>query len=182
MSYPAFIPPGRLASLLKCLMVILLAGCTDSDQFADLEKFQQEVADRPRGLVAPLPEFETYQVFTYGTANRRSPFEPPMETAGQQRNPDAGNRQKNHLESFPLSAFAMVGSLQNDRAAFALIEDSEGKIHRVQVGDYLGNQWGRIDKIGETRIHLMEIVSDGAGGWLRKPEIIELRRFDQNEH
>ena len=69
----------------------------------------------------------------------------------------------------------MVGTLQKDNATFALIEDSNGGVHRVVVGDYMGDQWGQIESIEDTRIDITEIVSDGAGGWLRRPRTLELR-------
>ena len=164
------------------LLAGLLNGCSGGDQFADIRSFISEVENRPKGSIAPLPEFEAYQAFTYGAANQRSPFEPeiiqPPKTEEQKRN--AGieppkNHVKQYLERFPLSALAMVGTLEKDNSTFGLIEDSNGGVHRVQVGDFMGDQWGQIERIEEARIDLSEIVADGAGGWLRRPRSIELR-------
>lgn len=166
------------------LSVALLSvtGCSGGDQFADIRVFMQEVENKPRGGIAPLPEFESYQAFTYGASNTRSPFEPPIivppKTEEQKRNigvKPPKNHVKQYLERFPLSALAMVGTLQKDNATFALIEDSNGGVHRVVVGDYMGDQWGQIESIEDTRIDITEIVSDGAGGWLRRPRTLELR-------
>ena len=160
----------------------VLAGCSGGDRFADLRDFMTEVEGRPRSAVAPLPEFEAYQAFTYGAANQRSPFEPPIiippKTEQQKRRagvkpPD--NHVRHYLERFPLTALAMVGTLENDSATFALIQDSRDGVHRVRVGDYMGDQWGQIERIEDTRIDITEIVSDGAGGWVRRPRTVELR-------
>ena len=64
--------------LATSLALVLLAGCSGSDQYADIRAFITEVENKPLGKIAPLPEFEPYQPFTYGAANRRSPFEPPI--------------------------------------------------------------------------------------------------------
>lgn len=39
----------------------------------------------------------------------------------------------------------------------------------------MGDQWGQIESIEDARIDITEIVSDGAGGWLRRPRTVELR-------
>ncbi len=173
----------RLSHVIRiALLLPLLAGCAGGDQFADIREFMREVETKPRGQIAPLPEFEAYQAFTYGAANQRSPFEPPVivppKTAEQKRNigvKPPQNHVKQYLERFQLSGLAMVGTLQKDNSTFALIEDNQGGVHRVQVGDYMGDQWGQIESIEDTRIDITEIVSDGAGGWLRRPRTLELR-------
>lgn len=162
--------------------VLFLSGCAGGDRFADIRQFMAEVEQMPKGSIPPLPEFEPYQAFTYGAANQRSPFEPPIivppRTEEQKRNAGVKppqNHVKQYLERFPLTSLAMVGTLQKDNSTFALIEDSDGGVHRVQVGDYMGDKWGQIESIEDTRIDVTEIVSDGAGGWLRRPRTVELR-------
>ena len=173
---------GAKRNLVWMVALAVLTGCAGGDRYADLREFMKEVEGKPRGAIAPLPEFEAYQAFTYGAANQRSPFEPPVvippKTEEQKRNigvKPPKNHVKQYLERFPLSALAMVGTLQKDASTFALIEDSQGGVHRVQVGDYMGDQWGQIESIEDARIDVTEIVSDGAGGWLRRPRTIELR-------
>ena len=170
----------RLAAL--TVIIVALAGCDSGEQFADIREFMRDVESQPKGTIPPLPEFEAYQAFTYGAANTRSPFEPPIiippKTEEQKRNigvKPPENHVKQYLERFPLSALSMVGTLQKDNSTFALIEDSDGGVHRVQVGDYMGDQWGQIESIEDARIDITEIVSDGAQGWLRRPRTLELR-------
>lgn len=180
---------ASLSGLLNITLIVgLLSGCAGGDQFADIRSFMAEVENKPRGTIAPLPEFEAYQAFTYGAANQRSPFEPPIivapKTAEQRRNigvKPPKNHVKQYLERFTLSALAMVGTLQKNNSTFALIEDSQGGVHRVQVGDFMGDKWGQIESIEDTRIDITEIVSDGAGGWLRRPRTVELRGFNKAE-
>ncbi|MEX0941927.1 MAG: pilus assembly protein PilP [Pseudomonadales bacterium] len=163
-------------------LVVLLGACSSGDQYADLRAFMAEIEQKPRGSIAPLPEFEPYQPFTYGAANLRSPFEPPVivppRTEEQKQNIGVKPPQdhvRQYLERFNLGALAMVGTLQQDNSSWALIEDETGGVHRVQVGDYMGTNWGKIESINDARIDITEIVSDGQGGWLRRPRTIELR-------
>jgi type IV pilus assembly protein PilP len=69
----------------------------------------------------------------------------------------------------------MVGSLQRNGQDWTLIKDPEGGIHRVQVGDFLGRDHGRIIDMGAAFIAVIEIVPDGTeGGWVERPRTIEL--------
>ena len=169
------------AFLLVITCVLALFGCSSGDEYADLRNFMAEVEARPTGEIAPLPVFEPYQPFTYGTANRRSPFEPPVvipeKTAQQIANSGVKppeNHTKQYLERFNIASLSMVGTLSQADITFALIMDNEGGVHRVEAGDFMGTNWGKVENISESRIDVIEIVSDGAGGWLRKPRSIEL--------
>ncbi len=180
---------GRSHSISKhlaiALGVLLLAGCGGGNQYEDLRKFMKDVQSKPLPAIAPLPEFEPYQPFTYGASNRRSPFEPPViippKTDEQVKNlgvKPPEDHVKQYLERFNIGSLQMVGTLQKDGGTWALIQDNIGGVHRVQVNDFLGSNWGKIDSITDTRIDVTEIVSDGAGGWLRRPRTIELNGLD----
>ncbi len=165
--------------------LFLLGSCSSGDQYADIKAFMKEVEDKPRGTIAPLPEFEPYQPFTYGAANLRSPFEPPVviptKTELQRKNigvKPPKDHVKQYLERFSIASLSMVGTLQQNNETWALIQDNSGGVHRVQVGDFMGTQWGQIESINDSRIDITEIVNDGAGGWLRRPRTIEIKGLD----
>lgn len=88
-------------------MSLLVVGCSGGDQYADIKNFMRDVENKPLPDIAPLPEFEPYQPFTYGASNRRSPFEAPIilppKTEEQRRNvgvkPPA-DHVKQYLERF----------------------------------------------------------------------------------
>ena len=161
-------------------MILGLAACDETGRYADIDAFMAEIEAKPKGQIAPLPEFEPYQAFTYSSSNRRSPFEAPVivtKTAAQVANSDVKpppNHVKEYLERFSLASLSMVGTLSQEDSTWALVEDSQGGVHRVQEGDYMGASWGKIDTITSSRIDLTEIVSDGSDGWLMRPRSIEL--------
>ena len=68
----------------------------------------------------------------------------------------------------------MVGTLSDQRASFGLVQDAQGLVHRVTVGNHLGQNFGRITKITDSEIQLVEIVPDGLGGYLERPAAIAL--------
>ena len=121
----------------------LLTACSQGNGFADLDKFMADTRAKPRGHVEPLPEFQAYEAFSYSAADRRAPFEPPVEVqltmVDEQPvsnvEPDL-DRPQEVLENFDLKTLAMVGTLQGiDGSLFALIRDDTGGIHRVQTGN-----------------------------------------------
>ena len=96
-------------------VVALLNGCAGGDQYADLRNFMAEVERKPLGQIAPLPEFEPYQPFTYGAANLRSPFEPPVviPEMTEERKKNVGvkppqDHVKQFLERFNLASISMA--------------------------------------------------------------------------
>ena len=73
-------------------------------------------------------------------------------------------RVRQYLEGFNIEVFEMVGTLSNQEGMYALVRGAGG-VHRVRVGDYLGRNHGRIVKINEASVDVVEIVPDGEGGW-----------------
>jgi len=150
--------------------------------FADLDKFMADTRAKPRGHVEPLPEFKAYEAFSYSAADRRAPFEPPVdvqltmldEEPVDEVEPDL-DRPKEVLESFDIKELDMVGTLQGTTGdLYALIRDSSGGIHRVHTGNYMGQNYGRIIGVNQSRIELIEIVPNGRGGWVERPRSLTL--------
>ena len=59
----------------------------------------------------------------------------------------------------------MVGTLKDDAALWAIILDTTGTVHRVQVGNYLGQNYGKIIEILDDHLELREVVKDSSGLW-----------------
>jgi len=158
-------------------IVLALTACAQQD-YSDLEAFVSSSGEGLRGHVDPVPEVKPYQFFTYEAFDVPNPFVPrksghaPSVTNGIQ--PDL-NRRKEILETFPLESLAMVGTLQKDEAIFALIKSPDGTLHRVKVGSYLGQDYGKIDYISESEIKLMEIVQDGVNEWTERISTLMLK-------
>jgi type IV pilus assembly protein PilP len=166
---------------LGIVVILGLTACESGSRYTEIDAFIAEIERKPKGKIAPLPEFQPYQAFTYSSSNLRSPFEAPViiqKAAEKGPNSDVkppANHVKEFLERFVLSNLSMVGTLSQDDNTWALVEDSQGGVHRVQEGDYMGTSWGKIETITPTRIDLTEIVSDGSDGWLKRPRSIELQ-------
>lgn len=166
---------------LLSLMLIAVAGLAAcGGDMDDLDRYINEVKSRPGGRIEPLPEITPYEVFSY-VADRdgyRSPFVPDAPQAaagagpgGTRPDPD---RSREFLEQFPLDTLRMKGTLEIEGVNYGLIQTSDGLIHRVVPGNYMGQNDGRIVAVTESEIQLVEIISDGIGGYLEREAEISL--------
>ena len=165
-------------TLLALLAGFGLAGC--GGDMDDLDRYINEVKARPGGRIEPLPEITPYEVFTYlaDRENYRSPFVPDSPQAaagipGSDFRPDP-DRSREFLEQFPLDTLRMVGTLALGETNYGLVQTSDGLIHRVVPGNYMGQNDGRIVVVDESEIQLVEIISDGIGGYLERDAAVGL--------
>lgn len=165
----------KTAGLVLC--AVLLGGC--GGDFADLDAYMAEVKARPVGRIEPIPTFKPYQSFTYSAQSLRAPFDIPLtgkEAAvqtGKTVKPDL-QRAREFLERFNIEGLQMVGTLAQKGTLWTLVQDEEGGVHRVRIGNYLGKNHGRIVAAAETEISVVEIVPNGVGGWIERPRTIKL--------
>jgi type IV pilus assembly protein PilP len=166
---------ARMMTMLAVLgLAVALAGC--SRGMSDLDAYIAEVKARPGGRIEPLPEIKTYESFRYAAHDSRSPFVPDVPAAGGVVGgvrPDA-ERRREFLEGFPLDTLGMVGTVHLGGRLYGLVQTSDKLIHRVVVGNYLGQNDGRIVSITNSEIQLLEIIPDGLGGYTERAASIGL--------
>jgi type IV pilus assembly protein PilP len=68
----------------------------------------------------------------------------------------------------------MVGTLTIEGGYYGLVQTMDSLVHRVQVGNYIGQNDGRIVAIDDTEIRVVEIVPDGIGGYMERSATIGL--------
>lgn len=165
-------------SLILAAALVGVAAC--GGDMDDLDQYVNEVKSRPGGRIEPLPEVKPYEVFPYvaDAQGVRSPFvpdTPQVATTGPGGGvgPEPG-RSHEFLEGFPLDTLRMVGTLYIGETMYGLVQTHDGLIHRVVPGNYLGQNDGRINIINESEIELVEIISDGIGGYIERDAGISL--------
>ena len=162
---------------------ILLAGLLSvgacSQDVSDLQTFISETKSKHVGSVKPIPQFKPYESFSYSAGDLRDPFvatadlEDDDGTKTSLLNPDS-TRPRQPLEVFPLDTLSMVGILEQNEQLWGLIKDPQNVVHRVQIGNYMGQSEGRIIEINESAIFLVEIVPDGIGGYIERDASIAI--------
>ena len=144
----------------------------------DLTQFVKDSAANSRGKVDPLPEMKPYEEFTYNAGDLPDPFKPRKlkmsmgEGGGLQ--PDM-NRPKQLLESYALESLQMVGVLKKKNEIYAVIKAPGNMIYTVKVGNYLGQNFGKVVAITDTQVKLKETVQDSAGDWAERDDTLNLQ-------
>lgn len=163
-------PASRLiVAMLVCAAVTACAGGN-----SDLKKWVAEVKARPAPALDPLPVMQQFETFEYAAQNLRDPFSEEFNGANSSGpRPDPGRR-KQTLEQFSLDSLDMVGTLGRGSGMVALVMAPDRVTYRVHPGVYMGQSDGRVTAVYEDRIEMIELVPDGAGGWLERPATIAL--------
>lgn len=161
------------------LLISTLVGCSSSSDHSDLRAKIDDVKRNATGKVDPIPVYPPYEAFIYAAISYRSPFNRPIASGrGPQDGPGAeppdSNRIKEYLEGRDLSSLSMVGTLEQNGTLWALIKDSDGRIHRVTKNNYLGKNHGKVVSAENYKIELIEIVPNGLGGWVNRPNVLAL--------
>ena len=166
--------------MLASAVLVLVAGCSRGvtrtpGEAPNLESFVAEVKARPAPPLDPLPVMQQFETFEYAAQGLRDPFSNAFtdRSNGSGPRPDS-DRRKQTLEQFPLDSLDMVGTLGRGNSVVALVMAPDKVTYRVQPGAYMGQSDGRVTGVFEDRIELVELVPDGAGGWLERPATVVL--------
>ena len=175
---PIMLPASGQVALL--MTAVLLAGCTGG--MSDLDQFIATTQQQAKSPIEPIPTLRAYEPYAY-PPHTRDPFDKAAlasELAARARAAKAGfaaldpNRPIEYLENFPLDTLRMVGTIEQRQRIWGLIRTPDKTIQRVSVGEYMGQNFGRITAIGEGGIDLVEIIPDGTGGFMERKAAVTL--------
>ena len=167
-----------LTSALAALMMLSACGAEQEELQAWMDQQRREV----RPSIAPLSPPKRFDPQPYEQARAVEPFSSQKlavalkQEARQPNSLLAGemNRRKEPLEAYPLDSMSMVGSVSKQGRQFALLR-VDNLLYQVKVGDYLGQNYGKITKISETEVGVREVVQDAAGEWIERPSALQLQ-------
>ena len=173
-----------LQSLWPMLMLVAvgLTACGSNESEISTWMAEQRAQSRPK--VTPISEPKKCIPQEYLGADAMDPFNVQKLTQALKRDSASpGNmaiiapemaRRKEPLEMMPLDSMAMVGSMQKGGVPVALLR-IDNLLYQVKVGNYLGQNFGRIMKITETEVQLREVVQDSSGDWIERPASLQLQ-------
>jgi len=162
------------------LSVVLLAAC--SAEHDELRQWMEQQRREIKPNVTPLQAPKKFDPQPYTSAQAVDPFSTQKLSVAlkqEARQPNSLlsaelNRRKEPLEAYPLDSMSMVGSVNKQGQPYALLR-VDALLYQVKVGDYLGQNYGRITRIAETEIALREIIQDAAGEWIERPATLQLQ-------
>jgi type IV pilus assembly protein PilP len=176
--------PVRLGAAGLLLLLTLLSGCGGEQQ--ELQDWMDQQRREVRPSVPPLAAPKKFNPVPYANAQQVDPFSTQKLSVAlkqEARQPNSMlaaemSRRKEPLESFPLDAMAMVGSVAKAGAPVALLR-VDNLLYQVKAGDHLGQNYGRVLRISETEVVLREIVQDAAGEWIERNATLQLQERGQ---
>jgi type IV pilus assembly protein PilP len=130
----------------------------------------------PAAAFPALPEVKPYESFVYAASNLRSPFTPqgPNAAGASAGLRPSARRNREFLEGFPLDTLRMVGTFKVGPHFYGLVQSKDGLVHKVQPGNYLGQNDGKVTDISGSKISVLEIIPDGLGGYVERPASLTL--------
>lgn len=164
--------------VLPILMAMTLSACQEEKQ--DLTAYVSEVKSRQHSDIPPIPVMKPYKKFVYAAAELRDPFVPTVidlppiiddkraKLASNGIQPDL-QRLKEALEFYSLSELVLVGTLEQKLdGIWGLVRAPDGVIHRVQTGNYIGQNYGKVLTITDVDLTLKEIIPDEVAGYIER--------------
>ncbi len=172
----------RFGWMLLCC--IALAGCFGEEQ-EDIQRWMTEQRSSTKPTVVPIPAPKRFSPAPYGQEASVEPFSSQKLTQALKRDSSQAtanvglvapelNRRKEPLEAFPLDTMSLVGSLLPAGQTVALVK-VDNLLYQVKVGNYLGQNYGKVTKVTETEVSLREIVQDAAGEWIERQASMQLQ-------
>ena len=155
------------------ILLILLSACSGGEM-SDLKSFVATTYQDEKPEIESLPEIQPFKPFEYSAAEQEDPFSVGNIVASRSDNAAlAGdspnvNRRREPLEEYPLDALRFVGTMSREDIPWVIVQTSEGTAHRATVGNYMGQNDGKIMQImtDEQKVLLAELVLDPAGRWV----------------
>ncbi|GAB4035997.1 MAG: pilus assembly protein PilP [Rubrivivax sp.] len=162
------------------MAALLLAACSANQE--ELRGWMEQQRREAKPNVTPLEAPKKFEAQAYTSAAAIDPFSTQKLSVAikqEARQPNSLlaaelNRRKEPLESYPLDSMTMVGSVVRGAQPFALLR-VDNLLYQVKVGDYLGQNYGRVTRIAESEVTLREIVQDAAGEWIERPASLQLQ-------
>ena len=179
--------PLRRASTLSAftpsafaLSALLLTACSDSD-VREVNDWMLQVKQQTKLAVPPLTAPKTFVPFVYASTGSLDPYSPNKllsELAkgvrdGRGAKPDM-ERRKDALESFPLDTMKMVGTIQDKKAVYALLQIDKVN-YRARAGEHIGTDYGLVTSVTESAVNIKETVQDASGDWVERLSKLELQ-------
>lgn len=162
----------------------VLSGCMGSKD-AELQQWMVEQKGNTPVKITPVSEPKKFKPQAYTQAAAVEPFnnQKLLQALRKDSSQSAPNlalitpelgRRKEALESFPLDTVSMVGTMNQQNNLVALLKVDK-LLYQAKVGNYVGQNYGRITKISESEIVLREIAQDAAGEWIERKVDLRLQ-------
>ncbi len=161
-------------------LVVLLAGCGDNTD--ELTQWMEQQKREVKPSITSLTPPKRFDPQGYLASTTVAPFSNQKLAVAARQDTREPNpllaaemaRRREPLEAFPLDSMSMVGSLNKFGRGYALLK-VDNLLYQVKIGDYIGQNYGRVVKISDAEVGLREVVQDAAGEWIERGSALQLQ-------
>lgn len=170
---------ARHVALIAALAVVL-SGCGQASH-QDLEAFTAQVRSEAVPGIQPIEPLPELRRIAYTGDDYRNPFTAtPMQAAASVASgancPQPNlQRQRGELETVALDQLSLTGTLSKGGTGYtALVISNQGRLYRVEEGDYIGLNHGKVVAVTSQQIAIREWLPTGDGCWQQRDTTLTL--------
>lgn len=161
----------------------LLGGCSDEQQ--EIRSWMQTQRSAMPTIKGKVDAPKRHEPFRYDKAGQADPFAQSRLAGKAGPRPSGGiepdvARNREVLEGFPLDTIRMVGHMSNGQKNFALLQ-VDNTVYQARVGNYAGQNFGKIVRVTESEVQLKELVRDAAGDWTERETALRIQEGKMGE-
>lgn len=170
-----------IRQLLLWSSLLMLAACGGPQD--DLDAWMKEVRASVQPMNANVDPPKKVEPFTYDNKSQLDPFsagklavaidKASKSKSGSGLAPDS-KRTREVLENFPLESIKMVGRIADAKITTALLQ-VDSLVYQARVGNYAGQNFGRITKISDSEVFIKELVQDATGDWVERETSLRIQ-------
>lgn len=167
--------------MIATFLLLMLSACGNDDS-SELKTWMEQIRKETAMRVPPVAEPKLFVPASYVSGDLIDPFDSSKLSVVFARMKEANDnglkpdfdRPKEALEGYPLEIMTMVGSIDNKKVLHALVR-IEKAVYPVLPGAYIGLNFGKVVRVTDTRIELLERVQDSSGEWTERKASLELQ-------
>lgn len=158
-----------------------------ADPVAETQHRVAEINAKVTPAIKPIPDFDNNTIAYYDSEKSRNPFlgkslYKEMSMYKPVRVVIDSNRKKQDLEQYSINQLVMTGVLKKGKSFDAMVRTPDGHIYVASIGEYIGENHGRIKQIKPEGIEIAEAIDDGQGGYVeRKRHLALMENHKVNE-
>lgn len=168
--------PGAISVLILGLLAAGLNGCS-FEEGDDLDQYMRDATKGVKPRVKPLPEVQPYMALQYNADGTLvDPFRARKAVSKSGVLQPNLNRPREPMEAYPLESLKYVGLLSKSKLIYALLKTPDESVQQVKLGNYVGQNFGRVTQITDGEVVLTEIVQDDlTGDWVERVSSLALQ-------
>lgn len=160
-------------TLMFFLTISTVIGCKANQ--GSLEDFVVQVEAQARKDVDQLVPASEFIAAQYQQRTLRPPFELPKEAIVHSQPKvkkdcwqPSQRKRTGKLEKYPLSKLRLKGVMGSGSQVSGLVQTPKGNVVKVQKGQFIGLNNGRVTKVTSQYVLINETLPDGLGCWHRR--------------